>query len=70
MSGALVGTPAGPVRRVFAGLRWYVREVTGDARYDRYAEQCRAAGHQPPSRAAYERARVDHRERHPEGRCC
>lgn len=59
-----------PAARLAGGLRWYLREISGEARYDRYAAQCRAAGHEPPSRSAYERARADRRERHPEGRCC
>ncbi|WP_206051833.1 YbdD/YjiX family protein [Nocardioides ferulae] len=51
-------------------LRWYLREISGAGRYQRYLDSCRAEGRTPLSRAAYERARVDHRERHPQGRCC
>ncbi len=51
-------------------VRWYLREVGGDGRYERYVERCAADGTQPLDRATYERHRSDHRDAHPEGRCC
>jgi len=51
-------------------VRWYLREISGAARYDRYVQLARSSGRTPLDRAAYERQRVDHREAHPEGRCC
>ncbi len=51
-------------------VRWYVREATGEARWERYLERCRAEGREPLERREYERDRSDHRDAHPEGRCC
>ena len=53
-------------------VRWYLRELTGEAEYDRYCERHR---HQhplapPPTRREYEVLRTRHREEHAEGRCC
>jgi hypothetical protein len=59
-------TPVAVLDRV----RWYVREATGEGRWERYLEQCRAEGREPLSRRDYERCRSDHRDAHPEGRCC
>jgi len=59
-------------REVLRGLRWYLREVTGESAYDRYVE---AAPREHPGepvldRNAFERARQDHRDLHPPQRCC
>jgi hypothetical protein len=58
------------MRRFVSEFRWYLRQVSGEARYEAYADRCRAAGTQPMSRRAFERHRSDHRDAHPEGRCC
>ena len=58
------------VLEVARKLRWYVRELTGEARWDDYVEECRALGESPMSRREFERLRDDERERHAEGRCC
>jgi uncharacterized short protein YbdD (DUF466 family) len=58
------------VLEVARRLRWYVRELTGEARWDRYVEECRAFGDPPMSRREFERLRDDEREHHAEGRCC
>ncbi|WP_280894170.1 YbdD/YjiX family protein [Streptomyces sp. SAI-135] len=54
------------------GLGWYLRELTGEAEYDRYRE--RQLRHRPlapaPTRREYEVLRTRHRESHPQGRCC
>jgi uncharacterized short protein YbdD (DUF466 family) len=53
-------------------VRWYLRELTGEADYDRYCERHRL--HHPsapvPTRREYERMRTMHREKHAHGRCC
>ncbi|UXY19037.1 YbdD/YjiX family protein [Streptomyces cynarae] len=59
--------------RQWAGaVRWYLRELTGEAEYDRYCERRRR--HHPlapvPTRREYEVLRTLHRETHPQGRCC
>jgi hypothetical protein len=58
------------VRRVARGIRWYLREVTGEARWDDYLADCAADGSTPMSRREFERHRADHRERCARSRCC
>jgi uncharacterized short protein YbdD (DUF466 family) len=58
------------VLRAGRGLRWYVRQATGEAKWDEYVAHCRAAGTEPVSRRDFERDRADHREAHPQSRCC
>ncbi|MDX2529398.1 YbdD/YjiX family protein [Streptomyces europaeiscabiei] len=53
-------------------VRWYLRELTGEAEYDRYCDRHRR--HHPqapvPTRREYDVWRTLRREEHPEGRCC
>ncbi|GAA1521770.1 YbdD/YjiX family protein [Nocardioides humi] len=56
--------------RVWRGLRWYVREATGEARWDEYVERCARDGTAPMTRRAWERHRADRREHSPQSRCC
>ena len=58
------------LRRSGRGVWWYLREVTGEARWDEYVARCRLEGCEPMSRRAYERHRAEHRERTPRSRCC
>lgn len=58
------------VRRWWAGLRWFVRESTGEARWDAYVARCAASGTEPMTRRAWERHRADQREHSPQSRCC
>jgi uncharacterized short protein YbdD (DUF466 family) len=60
------------VREALAGVRWYLREVSGESAYDRYVEHARREHPDAPvmTRRAFERARQDHREAHPRARCC
>ncbi|WP_434596304.1 YbdD/YjiX family protein [Streptomyces sp. A5-4] len=62
------------VRRVAGRIRWYVRELTGESAYDRYAEHARSRDPQAlvMSRREFEHSRTDAREADPrEGfRCC
>ena len=58
------------VLRAGRGLRWYVRQATGEAKWDEYVATCRSQGVEPISRREFERHRDDHREAHPESRCC
>lgn len=58
--------------RLLSGVRWYLREISGSAAYDRF---CRRHLHQHPdtpvpSRRAYERLRARQREERPQSRCC
>ncbi|MEC4019497.1 YbdD/YjiX family protein [Streptomyces sp. H27-D2] len=62
------------MRRAAARFRWFWREASGEATYDRYLAHTR--GHDPAaevlSRRAFERQRTDAQEADPrEGfRCC
>ncbi len=68
------GSPTGAARtatvRAWRGLRWYLREFTGEARWDDYLEHCARHGHEPMSRREFERRRADEAEKNPISRCC
>jgi len=51
-------------------LRRYVRELTGEARWDDYVAECEAFGEPPMSRREFERRRDHEREHQAGGRCC
>ncbi|TYK44144.1 YbdD/YjiX family protein [Actinomadura decatromicini] len=55
------------MRHVVRFVRWYLREITGDAAYERHV--ARHPG-RAPTRREYERHRAAHRDHNPEGRCC
>ena len=38
------------VTRWWAGLRWYLKEATGEARWEKYVARCAAEGREPMSR--------------------
>ena len=65
---------AGDVRaavvRAGRGVRWYLREWSGEARWDDYLRECAEHGHAPMSRREFERRRADAAERNPVSRCC
>lgn len=52
------------------GIRWYLRQATGEAKWDEYLDRCRAEDIEPMSRGAYERHRAEHVENNPQSRCC
>jgi Selenoprotein, putative len=58
------------VLRVGRGVRWYLREFSGEARWDDYLRTCAEHGHAPVSRREFERRRADAAERNPASRCC
>jgi uncharacterized short protein YbdD (DUF466 family) len=60
------------MRRAWAGVRWYLRELTGETQYDRYLERHNRAhpGTAHLSRRAFERQRVDRADARPGSRCC
>lgn len=58
------------VVRTGRGLRWYLRQVTGEAKWDEYVERCARDGVVPLTRRDFERHRADHREQHQQSRCC
>ncbi len=58
------------VARAWRGVRWYLKEWSGEAHWDRYLEHCAASGHTPMSRREFERLRADRAERAAPDRCC
>jgi uncharacterized short protein YbdD (DUF466 family) len=56
--------------RAARAVRWYVRQLTGEAKWDEYVERCRAEGAAPMTRRDFERHRADHREQDARSRCC
>jgi hypothetical protein len=56
--------------RAGRGVRWYLREFSGEARWDDYLRECTEHGHEPVSRREFERRRADLAERTPMSRCC
>ena len=58
------------VVRAGRGLRWYLRQVTGEAKWDEYLDRCAREDLDPMSRRDFERHRADHREANPQSRCC
>ena len=63
---------AGAVARAWRGVRWYLREVTGESAYDRYVEErCRNhPGEVVLDRRSFERHRQDVENQRPQQRCC
>lgn len=57
------------MRRAWEGLRWYLRELTGESQYDRYRARL-DPGATPLTRREFERRRTDRGDAHPQGRCC
>jgi uncharacterized short protein YbdD (DUF466 family) len=57
---------------VVQGILWYLREVSGEADYDRYVAHARRDHRDAPvlSRRDFERRRMREREANPTARCC
>jgi Selenoprotein, putative len=51
-------------------VRWYLREWSGEARWDDHLRECAEHGHEPLTRREFERRRADAAERTAIGRCC
>ncbi|MBC9732277.1 YbdD/YjiX family protein [Nocardioides marmotae] len=66
MSGPRPLTP----RRALDGVRWYLKEISGEARWEAYLARCTEDGTPPMTRREYERHRTDQREHNPQSRCC
>jgi uncharacterized short protein YbdD (DUF466 family) len=58
------------VLEVARALRWYVRQLTGEGKWDEYVAECKAFGDPPMSRREFERRRDHEREHTPGARCC
>ena len=67
---ALLHACRGVLLRAWRSVRWYLREWSGESRWDRYVAHCELHGHGPVSRREFERARADDAERVGVTRCC
>ena len=56
--------------RAGRGVVWYLKQATGEAKWDEYVDSCRHEGTEPMSRREYERHRTEHKEHNPQSRCC
>jgi uncharacterized short protein YbdD (DUF466 family) len=56
--------------RVGRGIHWYLKQATGEAKWDEYLQHCRDEDATPMSRRDFERHRAEHQENHPQARCC
>ena len=56
--------------RAGRGIRWYLRQATGEAKWDQYVEDCRRHEHEPVSRREFERRRSEAKEGSARSRCC
>ena len=70
MSEAGMTGAANRLREAVRALGWYLRQVSGEAKWDDYLDRCREAGVAPLSRRDFERHRAEHRERRGPSRCC
>ncbi len=52
------------------GIRWYLKQATGEAKWDEYVDRCRSQEVEPMSRRDFERHRAEHKENNPQSRCC
>ena len=60
------------LREAASGVRWYLREVSGESAYDRYIAHAAEEHPGDPvlSRREFERRRQDDRSSRPQARCC
>ena len=58
------------LRGLVRGVGWYLRQVTGEGKWDDYLDRCAREGVPPMSRREFERHRADDREEHCQSRCC
>jgi len=65
-------SPGGRLRAAAGGIRWYLREISGESAYDRYVEHASLdhADAVVVSRREFERGRQDRRDAEPPQRCC
>lgn len=62
----------GKLVAVWHGIFWYLREISGEARYDHYLEHFAAEhpGETPMSEVEFIRAREEYDRLHPNTSCC
>lgn len=52
------------------GIHWYLKQATGEAKWDEYLDRCDSDQVEPMSRRDFERHRAEHKENNPQSRCC
>jgi uncharacterized short protein YbdD (DUF466 family) len=52
------------------GIHWYLKQATGEAKWDEHLEHSREQGVQPMTRRDFERERSELNENHQQHRCC
>lgn len=67
-----VSTALGAIARAASGVRWYVRELMGDSRYERYVAHLAAThpGAPVPTERQFWRDRHAEEDANPSSRCC
>ena len=72
MAKGLAGAIAGRIRAAWRGIVWYIREISGEARYDHYLEHFAQEhpGEKPLSETEFLRAREEYDKHHPNTSCC
>lgn len=72
MAKGLAGAIAGKIRAAWRGIVWYMREISGEARYDHYLEHFAQEhpGEKPLSETEFLRAREEYDKHHPNTSCC
>ena len=58
------------LKKAGRGIRWYLKQATGEAKWDEYLASCGNEGVAPMSRREFERHRAEHKENTPQSRCC
>lgn len=58
------------VARVLRGVHWYLKQLSGESRWDDYLAACERDDIAPASRREFERHRADQVEHAPMARCC
>lgn len=58
------------VVRVGRGIFWYLKQASGEAKWDEYLGRCDSDQVEPVSRSAFERHRSERKENNPQSRCC
>jgi len=52
------------------GIRWYLKQATGESKWDEYLQRCNREDVEPVSRRDFERHRAEQKENNPKSRCC
>ncbi|PAU69187.1 carbon starvation protein A [Bifidobacterium anseris] len=68
----MTGAPAAWAARLWRGVVWYLRELSGEARYDHYVERMRREhpDRTPLGEREFLRERERHEREHPNTSCC